>query len=77
MLYASLTGPLLGLYFPVPTDDEVIARKMLASSSLNKLWCSVYTIDEVVRQIRQHGGEILADSHASQLDYNHFKTFGG
>ncbi len=56
MLYASLTGPLIGVYIPLPYDDEGENRALLNKSKLAKLWCSVYTEDQVDGMIEEHGG---------------------
>jgi hypothetical protein len=47
MLYAGLTGPLLGAYLPIPADDKVEAARMLNGSKLKSLWCAVYTEEEL------------------------------
>jgi len=46
-MYASLTGPLLGLYFPLPDQSEMENRTLLNKSKLAKLWCSIYPESEV------------------------------
>lgn len=63
MLYASLTGPLIGVYVPLPSDSESENRVMLNDSKLAKLWCAVYTEDEVDHQIKEYGGVKLPRSH--------------
>lgn len=70
MLYASLTGPLLGLYTPLPTDDKDTARLMIGSSSLQNLWCSIYTSEQVDEFVTIYGGGKLPDIYASRLDYD-------
>jgi hypothetical protein len=70
MLYASLTGPLLGVYYPVPTDDDTEACLMLNTSKLKSLWCSLYTEDEALVQINRHGGLMLDAGFAKRLDYD-------
>lgn len=65
-LYASLTGPLLGLYFPVGAD-EAAARRDLNESKLARLWCSVYPEKIVDEQIQRWGGVKLPDDFASRL----------
>lgn len=76
--YASLTGPLLGLYFPLPDQLATREQRWLAmnSSKLAKLWCSVYDEQEVDRQIKQFGGEKLSDRLSRSLDYDHHTVFG-
>lgn len=70
-LYASLTGPLLGLYFPLPRFlNPMSARVALNTSKLKGLWCSVYTREEVGRQIKQFGGLMLDDGYARLLDFD-------
>lgn len=71
--YASLVGPLLGVYFPLPTEltNRVAEGVALNTSKLQRLWCSVYDEKEVDRMIKQFGGKKLPDHpFASQLDYD-------
>ena len=70
--YASLMGPLLGLYYPLPFDNERQNRIALNTSRLKGLWCSVYTRKDVEDQIRQFGGMMLPDEFANKLDYDSF-----
>lgn len=75
MLYASLVGPLFGVYYPIPTDDEATARAMLATSKLAKLWCSVYTAEQLEEILKKFKGTIvLPDRFANNLDYDDFET---
>lgn len=76
MRYASLVGPLLGLYYPLPDGTELQQRLMLNTSRLRGLWCAVYDEGEVDRMLLTHGGEKLPESMAKQLDYDHHKVFG-
>ncbi len=69
-LYASLTGPLLGLYLPLPFSSEALNRVALNSSSMKRLWCSVYSEDQTTRCISEYGGTKLPDSFARKLDYD-------
>jgi hypothetical protein len=70
MLYASLTGPLLGLYYPLPTDDKEVARVMLSTSSLKQLWCSIYTETEAQHCVAKYSGMLLPEEYAKRLDYH-------
>jgi hypothetical protein len=70
--YASLMGPLLGVYYPLPFDNERQNRTALNTSRLSKLWCAVYTRHEVEDRIKQFGGVILPDEFASKLHYDSF-----
>jgi hypothetical protein len=70
VLYASLTGPLLGLYLPLPFDNQIAARVALNTSRLKGLWCSVYTRPEVEQQIKEYGGVLLPARFAELLDYD-------
>lgn len=70
--YASLMGPLLGIYYPLPFDNERQNRIVLNTSKLSKLWCSVYTRNEVEEQIKRFGGQMLPDEFANKLDYDSF-----
>lgn len=47
MLYAGLTGPLLGAYLPLPVEEKAEAQRMLNGSKLKSLWCAVYTEEEL------------------------------
>ena len=57
-MYASLTGPLLGVYFPLPEGDESEQRELLNSSKLKNIWCAIYTEDHVDDLARNHPGII-------------------
>jgi len=59
--YASLIGPLMDKYCEVKgADTEVEARLMLNSDHhMERLWCSIYTLDKVYAMIEQFGGEII------------------
>lgn len=65
-LYASLTGPLLGLYFPIG-EDEGAGRLALNESKLEKLWCSVYKESDVDKQIEQFGGRKLPANYVRRI----------
>jgi hypothetical protein len=69
MKYASLIGPLLGLYYPLPFESEAKNRAALASSGLKHLWCSIYDKAEVEKQVARFGGGMLPDGFARKLDY--------
>lgn len=71
MLYASLTGPLLGLYFPIPTENKILARFMLNSSKLQKLWCSLYDEKETNILCSTYGGTKLPKEFMFKLDYDY------
>ena len=75
--YASLMGPLLGMYYPLPFDNEWQNRMALNTSRLSKLWCSVYTLEEVEQQIKLYGGFMLPDGFANKLDYDSHAVNGG
>lgn len=77
--YASLIGPLTGLYYPLPTElnTYIQQRKALNTSKLKALWCSIYSVKEVDGQIEKFGGQKLPDRLARTLDYEHHKVFGG
>lgn len=73
--YVSLTGPLLGIYFPVSDDwNEAQIRRALNTSRLKNLWCSVYPRKEVFSQIIAYGGQILPDNFINMLDYDSFEV---
>lgn len=77
--YASLIGPLIGLYYPKPPElDSMQFRLALNSSRLKSLWHSIYETKEVERQLLEYGGQMLPDKYAYRLDYDsHFvKTEG-
>ena len=61
-LYASLTGPLLDVYFPLPEGmDEMEAREALNKSSLANLWCSVYDEKWVDEEAAKYGPVLKLD----------------
>ena len=72
--YASLTGPLLGLYFPLP--DELVSHNARAcalnTSRLSRIWCSVYTREEALASVEKWGGSLLDDRYAARLDYDSY-----
>lgn len=72
--YASLIGPLIGLYYPKPPElDTMQFRLALNSSRLKSLWHSIYDAAEVRRQLLEYGGQMLPIEYASRLDYDsHF-----
>ena len=69
-LYASLVGPLVDLYYPLPFEDEIKCRVALNSSRLKHLWCSVYSEGETDEFIAEFGGMKLPDYMADKLDYD-------
>lgn len=70
--YATLAGPLMGVYYPLPFDNERDNRVALNTSKLAKLWCSIYPKDEVDKQVRKYGGCVLPAEFALKLDYDSF-----
>lgn len=44
--YASLAGPLIGVFYPLPFENELANRFALNNSKLKDLWCSVYSADQ-------------------------------
>lgn len=74
--YASLIGPFLGCYYPLPDGLESEAEQRMAfhTSKLKDLWCSIYDDAEVDRQILAFGGHKLPDSFARKLDYDSHKV---
>lgn len=72
--YASLVGPLLGVYYPLPFDDEGTNRIALNTSRLQRLWHSVYRREGVEAQIELYGGVMLPDEYARRLDYDSYKV---
>lgn len=75
--YASLIGPLLGVYYPLPFADEGKNRVALQTSRLKHLWCSVYTLEETQKQISEMGGIMLDESFVDKLDFNPHEVFFG
>jgi hypothetical protein len=68
--YATLVGPLLDIYYPLPFEDENKNRIALSSSRLARLWCSVCNDFEVDEMVKNFGGIKLNDSYISRLDYD-------
>jgi hypothetical protein len=52
---------------PLPSDDEGENRVLLNESALAKLWCSIYTSEEVDRHIAEFGGVKLPAVNADSL----------
>lgn len=71
-LYASLIGPLLGMYYPMPAELDTVTKCCLAlnTSKLKSLWSSVYSKRAAEAQIQQYGGLLLPDNLAAHLDYD-------
>jgi len=74
MLYASLIGPLLGVYYPIGSDDDTTCRVYMNNSKLKHLWCSIYSEEKVDEQIRKWGGVKLPPDMAHRLDYDIYET---
>lgn len=74
--YASLIGPLRGLYYPIPDelDTDELRRAGMFTSRLKDLWHSIYPAAEVQRQVAEFGGTILPDDFARRLDYDSHKV---
>jgi hypothetical protein len=72
--YASLIGPLLGLYFPLPDAPEAVQRVMMNTSRLKNLWHSIYTEEQAKDGVEKFGGALLPDSQAKALDYSSFEV---
>jgi hypothetical protein len=70
MRYVSLVKSLIGVYYPVPTDSDDVARTMISTSSLSRMWCSTYTEEETDALIARHGGIKLPPEYARRLDYD-------
>jgi hypothetical protein len=73
--YASLIGPLLGVYYPLPEGlNPRQERIAMNTSRLKLLWHNVYDEGEVDSQIREFGGTKLPDSCAKNLDYDSYEV---
>jgi len=76
--YASLQGPLLGYYFPLPLkgntpkhEARILGGLMLnGCRKLKPLWCAIYDNEEVSQQITQFGGERIRESLADAIDFD-------
>lgn len=75
--YASLIGPLFGIYYPLPVFEnlsgaelEHAQRLALNTSRISKLWCSIYTKEETGKHCEDYGGIMLSRDFAQRLDYN-------
>lgn len=76
--YASLIGPLLGVYYPLSNEFDSVQRRMaLNTSKLRMLWHSIYTTEEVDQSIQIWGGVKLPDEFAKKLDYGSHAVLGG
>lgn len=68
--YASLIGPLMGLYFQLPLGlTEAQCRMALNSSKLARLWCSIYKESEIDEQIAKRGGYKVNNAQLLEYDY--------
>ena len=68
--YASLIGPLLGIYYPIPIcslQHIDVVGILLSSTKLRSLWCSVYPTHEARRCVDNYGGLLLPDEFAMRL----------
>jgi hypothetical protein len=68
--YASLVGPLLGVYYPLPFTNEFECRAALNCSKLRHLWCRILSREEVAQDLAEYGGVVLPDEFAMKLDYD-------
>lgn len=75
-LWASLVGPLFGLYYPCPDalEDEGQFRVALNHSRLAKLWCAVYSEEEVDALLAAYGGVKLPVKMSVHLDYDSYRV---
>jgi len=69
-MYASLIGPLNGIYYPLPFEDDTKNRIALNTSRLKSLWCSIYNEEETNTCILKYGGFKLPEFYANELDYD-------
>lgn len=72
--YASLTGPLLGLYLPLPIRPDVekqdacdLGALLLNNSKMARLWCSIYEQGYAAELVGRFGGLLLPNEHAARL----------
>jgi anaerobic selenocysteine-containing dehydrogenase len=72
--YASLIGPLRGIYYPLPEASRDQQRVMMNTSRLKNLWHSIYDEAEVDRQLKEYGGVKLPPDFAKKLDYDSFEV---
>jgi hypothetical protein len=69
--YASLVGPLVGLYYPMPSElSYEQCHHAMNTSKLAKLWCAIYTEEQVDGFLVKYGGQKLNSVRASTLDYD-------
>lgn len=59
--YASLAGPFSGIYCEIKgAQDEGHARSMCNGSyQMKRVWCGMYTLEEVLHRIGMYGGQII------------------
>lgn len=69
MKYASLVGPLLGVYYPLPFEEEFKNREAMRTSRLKHLWHNIYSEAEVDAAIKEFGGIKLP---ICRLDYDSY-----
>lgn len=76
MTYATLIGPLHGLYFPLPDGTEKQHRDMLNSSALKDLWCALYDEETVDQLMSVYGGIKLPVAQREHFMFSHAAVFG-
>lgn len=77
--YASLTGPFMGTYYPMPVELETEDQCRVAcqTSKLSALWCAIYSFDDAMDAVRKHGGALLEPGNwgGADVDYDYHKVF--
>jgi len=68
--YASLVGPLLNVYYPLPFRNDTLNRIALNTSKLKDLWHAIYDEKKVNENILLFGGIKLNDTFINKLDWD-------
>ena len=83
--YASLVGPMMGAYYPLPPIEKMIDEfgvhhynnlygALLNHSRLKSLWCAIYTEDEVNRHLDDYPNTFILPSYLTDRlweDHDH------
>lgn len=71
--YASLIGPLRGVYYPLPDELASEGKRRMAMNTcrLKDMWHSIYLAADVQRQALDfYDSVVLPDDFAKKLDYD-------
>lgn len=76
--YVSLIGPFMNYYAKVPYARNNIEARWLCNQDrrLKSLWCSTYTLEQVVDCIHKYGGQVIElYRDGMEFDMDEFEKF--